>query len=243
MSDIPKIIQYAKRQLKAQQITYAEVARQMRLSEASVKRLFSSRNFTLDRLEAIAGILGLSLSQLIVESDQVEPRVDQLSREHEQLIVKDPPFLLVTYLVLNGWTYAQIIEHYTFEPLQLVQWLAQLDRMRIIELLPENKIRRLTSRDFHWIQGGPIEQFVLKHVKDAFLAGSFAKPEETLKFVSGFVSTSSMTKVKQKLERLSLEVHQMIEEDTKLPIEQKHGFSVLMAGRFWDLDIFARFKR
>lgn len=243
MSDIPKILKFIKAQLKAQRLTYAQVAETLDLSEASVKRLFSSRNFSLSRLESVAAMLGMSLHQLILESENHIPNVEQLSVEQERVIVADPRFLLVTYLVLNGWSYAQLLDKYQFDQHQIVQWLAQLDRMKMIELLPNNKIRMRTSRYFHWIQGGPIEQFVLKHVKDAFLSGRFSQPEETLKFVSGFVSQTSMIKIQQKLERLSHEVHQIIEEDTKLPLEKRHGFSTLLASRFWDFEIFAQYRR
>src|SRR5438067_8076083 len=53
-----------KRCLRSRGMTYAELGKQLRLSEASVKRVFSARSFTLKRMEAICGVLGLDFYEL-----------------------------------------------------------------------------------------------------------------------------------------------------------------------------------
>jgi len=49
--DTGLLVETLKRVLKGRGITYAQVAERLRLSEASVKRMFSRRDFTLQRLE------------------------------------------------------------------------------------------------------------------------------------------------------------------------------------------------
>ncbi len=243
MSDIPHLISQLKKQLKKHHFTYSDVARQLKLSEASVKRLFASSNFTLQRLEQICHLIGISLSELALEAERERDKINTLTLEQEKAIVSDIKLLLVTYLVLNRWTFQQIVEHYTFSEPELIQLLARLDRMKIIELLPENRIRLITARDFRWIKHGPIESFVMDKVKDAFLAARFEQSEEALKFVSGLLSRNAMLKIKQKLEKMEQEIHQMVEQDSQLPLSERNGFSALLAIRFWDFKEFSALKR
>lgn len=243
MSDIAKVVNFLKQQLKAKDITYIKVAEALDLSEASVKRLFAQRNFTLERLQSIASLINFSLEQLFIEAYRFQPKIEQLTHDQEKELVKQPELLVTTYLVLNHWSFSDILKHYRFDEHQLIQYLAKLDRMKIIELQPMNKIRLLTSRDFHWLEGGPIEQYVLKNVKDAFLSGRFTRPTESLGFVSGFVSEVGMLKIKNKLAQVTQDIHQIIDEEASFPLNKRNGFSALLASRHWEFSEFEQFKR
>ena len=50
MSELDQLIATLKRQLKARGMTYRDLAGELGLSEASVKRLFASGSFSLERL-------------------------------------------------------------------------------------------------------------------------------------------------------------------------------------------------
>ena len=59
MTGVARITEALKRCLKARGMTYASLAVALELSEASVKRLFSSGSFTLKRVEQICRVLDL----------------------------------------------------------------------------------------------------------------------------------------------------------------------------------------
>ena len=65
MSQAPTLLNTLKRELKAQGITYAQVACHLGLSESSIKRLFSSSNLSLARLEQLCQLVGLEISDLV----------------------------------------------------------------------------------------------------------------------------------------------------------------------------------
>ncbi|MCO7224647.1 helix-turn-helix transcriptional regulator [Pleionea sp. CnH1-48] len=243
MSDIPKLVRQLKLLLRQNELTYQDVAQQLSLSEASVKRLFAQQHFTLERLEQICNLVGVTFYELVTEAERSREKVGELSLEQEQQIVSDIRCLLITYLVLNRWTFDEILDNYTFSEHELIQLLAQLDRMKIIELLPRNAIRLRTAPDFRWIEGGPIETFVLKRVKDEFLNAPFNQEEDTMRLVSGLLSSSTYHQMQQKLAKLEEEIHLLLQKDAKLPASQRRGFSLLFASRYWDLEEFARFKK
>ncbi|QKQ27497.1 hypothetical protein [Candidatus Reidiella endopervernicosa] len=76
--------------------------------------------------------------------------IDELSEQQEQQITADPGLLLVTFLVINGWKFDEILRRYTFSDHQLIQHLATLDHIKLIELLPNNRFSLMVSPHFGW---------------------------------------------------------------------------------------------
>ena len=68
MSERAQLIASIKRQLKSQGLTYRDVAQALKLSEPSVKRVFSSERLTVDRLSQISEMLGFTMAELLQES-------------------------------------------------------------------------------------------------------------------------------------------------------------------------------
>ena len=64
MNEIDQLVHTLKRRLKAQAMTYRDLAKALGLSEASVKRQFAARRFSLDRIVDIANLLGYTLAEL-----------------------------------------------------------------------------------------------------------------------------------------------------------------------------------
>jgi len=100
--DTGLLVETLKRVLKGQGITYAQVAERLRLSEASVKRMFSRRDFTLQRLEDVCRIAGLDFGELAREAAGDSARITQLSVEQEREIVSDPKMLMVALCAVGN---------------------------------------------------------------------------------------------------------------------------------------------
>ena len=58
------LIRALKATLKSRSITYDELARRLKLSHASVKRLFAEETFTLKRIENICNVLEIDFFDL-----------------------------------------------------------------------------------------------------------------------------------------------------------------------------------
>ena len=66
MSQIAPLYDTLKQQLKASSLTYRDIATALSLSEANIKRLFASRSFSLERLEQICALLGITLADAFI---------------------------------------------------------------------------------------------------------------------------------------------------------------------------------
>jgi len=160
MAQTAQLINTLKGLLKSHGFSYADVAVQLSLSQASVKRLFSEQSFSLARLDKVCQMMEIEISDLVVEMKaHSRVMVSELPLEQEQEIANDIALLLVTVCILNRWTMSQFMEHYHLDEHQCIQYLAVLDRLKLIELLPENKVKLRIAPNFKWLDNGPIQQF------------------------------------------------------------------------------------
>jgi len=242
MAQTAAIVDVLKRYLRENGITYQQVARELALSEASVKRLFAQRSFTLRRLDQICAMIGIEITDLTRQLSS-QPRIDALDREQEQALVSDPRLLLVAVCALNRWSHEEILATYELTEPELIARLTRLDRMGLIELLPNNRIKPLISHDFHWQKNGPIQTYFESQVQGDFMEGRFNRPGEIRLFLSGMLSPQSNELMQQKIRRLALEFRHSHQEDLALPLDQRYGVSLLLAMRPWELAVFRAFRR
>lgn len=243
MNEVDRLIATLKRQLKAQGLTYRQLADKLGLSEPSVKRLFASGRFSVDRLVDIAGILGFTLAELASEAAAGEGRLRTLSEVQEGELVADDKLLLIAVCVLNHWRIDDITRIYALTPAQVVGRLARLDRLRLIDLLPGNRIRLNVARDFDWLPDGPIRRFFLRHGMDDFLASRFAGNDEVLAFSHGMLTDAAIAKLQAELRRLRQRFAELHEESLAAPLTKRRGTGLLLAMREWEIAAFTRLRR
>ncbi len=237
------LVDALKRLLKGKGITYAAVARGLDISEASVKRMFSRRDFTLHRLEDVCRVAGIDFADLSRAVTAENTGITHLTIDQEEEIVSDPTLLLVALCAVGNWTVEQIIDTYDLTLAECVKCLTRLDRRRIIELQPGNRIRPLISRTFSWLPDGPIQRYFRSRVEAEYLGGNFDRPEELFLFVSGMLSRQSAGELIVRLRRTAREFAELHRDDLALPISDRHGTSLLLAVRPWEPRAFRALRR
>ena len=243
MARSSQIIDVLKHELRAQGINYRELAERLVLSESTVKHMFSSKNFSLKRLDRICEILGVEISYLVRRYEARKPKMEQLSLEHEKLLVSDAPLLLVAYCVVNQWSIHDILKRYNLSEPECIRCVAQLDRMKMIELLPENKIKLLVSSNFTWHRNGPIEQFFRREAQDRFLSGSFSGDHATRVVKIGDLSEKSILQLIDRINNVGELYDELSNDDSKQPFGTRHGTSMVLAIRKWEFHAFKAFQR
>lgn len=240
---IQDIITTLKVTLKQRGWTYAEVALQLGLSESSIKRCFASCDFSLKRLQRICDLIGVDLMTLINQTEENQRNIDELSEQQEKALAENIKLLLIAFLLLNHFSYQQILKHYTIEPHEGIQLLAKLDRLGIIDLLPENKIRIRLSKNFTWRKNGPIQRFFEEKVQSEFFQSRFDQTGELRIVLNGMLSNHSLKIINQKFRRMALEFENQIKEDHKLDLEDRLSTTAVIAVRPWHLGAFEQFRK
>lgn len=243
MTEIAQIVATIKSQLRAQGRTYRDVAGHLGMSEASIKRLFSSERLTLERLAQLAAYLGYTVAELTGAAASSVPELDTLTHAQEAELVSDEKLLLVTVLVLNHWTSADIVRQYLLTQVEVVRRLRRLDRMGVIELLPGDRIRRRTRRDFDWLPDGPIRRFFAQRELGDFLRGPFDDAGETLDFSHAMLTPMAQAELKSELRRLRRKLASLHEESVPASLDDKNGVGLSVAMRRWEPLAFRRLRR
>ena len=115
MSQTTPLISTLKRLLKKHDKTYVDVASCIDLSEASVKRLFSEQNLSLQRLDAICNLLGIENSDLVREMEaEHHHAISELSFEQEKEIANNLDLMVITVYVLNRLSLKDMLSRSTF---------------------------------------------------------------------------------------------------------------------------------
>lgn len=243
MTELQQLLATVKTELKARGLTYRDVAVVLKLSEASVKRLFSTGNISLDRLVELCTLLDMTLVELALAAATSTPRLNHLEEKQEAELVSDPKLLLVATCTLNHWNLTDIVERYQLDEAECLRCLLRLDRMRLIDLLPGNRIRINVTRDFDWLPTGPIARFFASFGRDDFLSGTFDADDESLFFVHGMLTSEARKQFIAQLRKLRAQFASLHEESLQAPIGERHGTAMLLAMREWEPRDFVRLRR
>ena len=238
-----KLVDALKRMLKGKGITYAGVATGLGLSEASVKRMFSRRDFTLQRLEDVCRVASIEFGELVREVAVDDAGMTHLAVEQEEEIVSDPKLMLVAFCAVGHWTLQQIVDTYDISRTECIRYLTRLDRRKIIELRPGNRIRPLISRTFSWLPDGPIQRYFRSRIEAEYLSSSFDRPGEMFLFVSGMLSRGSTAELIARMRRVAGDFGDLHGADRSLPMAERHGTSLLLAIRPWEPRAFRAIRR
>ena len=243
MSQAAQLVDLVKQTLRDRGQTYADLGRALRLSESSVKRLFSKKKLSLDRLEQICAHLELEISDLLELARSNEARITELTEEQEQALVADPRLLLVGLLVLSHWGAEQIRTTYRLADAEIVKHLTRLDALGIIDLMPGNRIKLRLARNFAWRKRGPLQRFFEERVQAEFFDSSFHGPGELRFVVHGSLSPHSNERLQQRMMKLAEEFDALAEEDRRSEPKKLGGTTLVLAIRPWELGLFSELRR
>lgn len=243
MSQTRLLIDTLKQELRKQRLTYKQVSVALDLSETSVKRLFSEEAFSIKRLEKVCALLQLNISDLVYLMEQNIELTTELTRAQEEELVSDIKLLLIAMLLMNKLKFSDILLIYDISETEGIRLLARLDRMKIIELQPDNRVKLMISPNFEWIAGGPIQKFFEQRVQQEFLNSSFNGAGEYRVFVSGMISKAANAEIIKKIQHIAKEMSDMNDESEGLPLDERYGTSLMMAMRPWEIEVFENLRR
>ncbi|MGL4574456.1 MAG: helix-turn-helix domain-containing protein [Burkholderiaceae bacterium] len=236
------LVDALKRELKARDITYAQLAERIEMSEASVKRMLSTRNFTLERLDDILAATGIELTELLRLIGKDDKLITQLTDKQEREIVASPELFAVAVACLNQMTFEEIVGLYKISETDCIKLLVKLDKMGFIELQAGNRIRLKVARTFHWIPSGPIMQ-LFRAESLSYFDTDFTRVGEKLILVNAMLSRGSIEKFIERMQEVAREFSQLHGADINMPFDKRHAHSLLLAVRPWEPEFMRKLRR
>ena len=243
MSTTQDLVSALKAELKAANLTYAELAVQLGMSESSIKRVFAKADMPLSRIDDVLRVLKMDFAELARKVADAQPLRRELTLEQEKAVVADRRLLLLAICCLSQWTFEQIVATYTFTDAECVAQLVALDKLGIIELRPLNRYRLKVAKGFRWRPHGPVMEYFRKHVAGDYYSGGFDGEGELLMLVHGQVSGAQASNFVERLQRVGNDFAQQHLADQRLGAEQKRSYTLVVGMRSWLFAAFRDLKR
>ncbi len=243
MSTSHALVTALKAELRRAGVTYADLARELKLAESSVKRIFAKGDMPLSRIDAVLRVLKMDFAELAARVVQAQPLRKELTLEQEKAVVADRLLLLMAISVLSQWSAEQIVATYRISEAQAVAYLVVLDRLGVIELKPFNRYRLKVDKTFRWRPDGPVMKYFRQNVIGDYFGGGFDAEGEVLMLVHGQVSRPNAALFVDRLQRLGQDFATQHVADQRLPPERKDAYTLVVAMRSWLFAAFRDLKR
>ncbi len=243
MSTTADLVLALKRELKSARMSYADLAVALGLAESSVKRMLAKGDMPLSRIDAICRALKLDFADLARRVADAQPLLAQLTAEQERAVVADKKLLLVAICVLSQWTLEQIVAAYRLTDAECIGYLAQLDRIGIIELRLLNRYRLKLAKAFRWRPHGPVMDYFRDNALLDYFSGGFDGAGEGLLLVHGSISRSLAPSFLERMQRVAQDFAQQHLADQKLQDKDREGYTLLLAMRSWEFEAFGALRR
>ncbi|MFV3307748.1 helix-turn-helix domain-containing protein [Pseudomonas sp. NY15181] len=228
-----------KRLLKDRNIRYCDIAEQLNLSETTIKRKLTGHGLSVSMLESVCAMAGVRLIDLAeLAARRSDSRIQTLSIEQEQGLA-DAPFTAFIFLLLRyDWTPREIQLEFELDEAGIFLHLRRLEKLRLLDLFPGNRVRLLTVRHPEWIPGGPLRRAVDDAMRRHFEAMDFHDPQSLWQLETVKLSRGSIDQLRQMMASLSQRMRELASDDRALPEGQTEWYSMLCMARLTDPRIF-----
>lgn len=231
-----------KMHLRARGLTYADVAKALTISEATVKRIFATKNCDLARLEDLCQLVQVDIAELARGMPRESRLINRLTFEQEQELMSEPGLLLLAVCAMHQLRMEEICELYTLSEQECIRLFLHLEKIGILELHENNRIRLRLARTFSWIPDGPIMRYAKSQAPD-FFDHPFDQPGELMHILNVRVSKNAQVALLRQMEQLAREYAEQHAADARLPLDDRPHISVLMAVRTWEPKMFKALRR
>ena len=226
-----RLLATLKRCLREQGLTYKDLARSLAVSEASVKRYFTGGTVTLAQLERMCEVVRISIEDLAALAAKSQNAAEQLTTAQEEGLARRALTAFVFYLLRHGWAAAEIRDELDMSEAEITAQLIRLEKLRLIDLLPANRVKLLTTRFPHWLPGGPIRRQFDRTLKSEFATLDYHAPEVSWELETVKLSAASQVKLPELMEDFTRAIRGMAEDDHKSPTKDAAWRSVLVVSK------------
>ena len=232
------VVENLKEILKAKGIGHQQVAERLGVSLATVKRDFTLKKLSLNRLLKICDLFNLPPGKLFDFDEANKRKVHQLTLEEEQYFSKNLRCWGLYDMLLGNRTIPYLKKEYNISEQEMAKYLKKLETFKLIEWHPGDKVKVLVW-SVSWRKNGPLQNILLKEEEKQFLSDKFQKKNQFCSFFVDEIPEKSIEKVIVELKK----VEDLIELESNLlgyGEEESNTVGVMLAIRPWNYNAFSK---
>lgn len=204
-----------KQALKVRGYTYARLAKEMGMSELSIKRLFKEKDCKMSRLFEICTIIGLSVDELIQMQQRFRKIPEFLPEPIEKALAKDKHLFLILILLVSQVEIVTVEKLMGIDHAALYLHLRTLENMGLIELIPGDRYRFCVSLPIRWRMEGELSGLI-KGINKRYIAHCLdneKNPDYAFTTASRLMTKSSALQIQNNLRRIREEFDYLSTQD------------------------------
>lgn len=231
--------------VKSSDQTYDSIAKKMDLSADTVKRLLSGKiPISLERVSEICEHIGIDVYELArLSKFGQKDEHPVLTLAQEKMLAEDEATFSVYYLITMGMTFDQMIAQYSYSKEQLTKIALKLEKLGILELHPNNKLKMLVYRKIRWHMNGPLHNKYMVLWATNFAKDVYQSPESFKYFFNFPLAKESKTEVLRKISKLCREIEYLSEMDLNIRNRADTSMNVLIGAHHWMPEVTRQFQR
>ncbi len=231
---VATLVEVLKQLFRARGLRYREIAALLGVTERTVKRWFAGSGLTLEIVEDLCNVLGITFLELCeVAEEDLDTRPARLSRDQEQQLFADLQLAFVFILLTHGWTAPEIQRGCNISEAALVGHLVRLERLRLVELLPGNRVRLLYARKIRWADSPEAGRAFSRNLLNLFSKIDLEAPDGLWTAQVVYISPEAAREILAKFQSLGLEIVKSADADRGSPTS-KTWHAVFMAAQPFD---------
>lgn len=142
--------------LKARGLTYKDLGDALDLSEPTIKRLFQEKDCKISRLLDICRVMNISLDDILKNDPRQELPSHPMPLEVERVLGENDSLFAVLIHLNEGLTLSEIATHYDVGFSSIFLYARDLEKLGILDILPNNEVRLKIARPLAWHPNGPL---------------------------------------------------------------------------------------
>lgn len=144
------------------------IAKEFDVSLPTVKRWYSGQGLSLEQASDLCHFLGLTLGEAL-HAIQKTTQTFLYTLEQEKFFAKNPDTLAFFDNLLRGKSLKSMRKKFRLSSTKMTDSLLKLDRLKLIELHPNNKFKLLKKGEPIWRPSGPLQVTFRSQILEDFL--------------------------------------------------------------------------
>lgn len=224
-----------RRHLRQEGWTAPRLAAELGIGEATAKRWLAGKALTLDRMEALAKLAGMTLGDLAKEAEAAPGGLaHELTLAQEKALSSNIFLSFLFMTILAGITPQEIVADFALPARTMEAALARLERLALIDRLRNGRVRPLVDRALVF-RKAPLRTLFEQHMKPAFFELDYADPETTYTSEVMKLSRVGAARMAELMERQRIEVQALADEDRETSTLGRDWYGMLWVMRPLDM--------
>lgn len=210
-----------RRALKTAGWTQAQLAAELGVGTATIKRWLHGRGLSVEMLTRLSALADTSLANLADDSRVAAQEEDHLTLAQEEALTQDTNLSTIFFLVVNGWPLSEATEGFHIAPDVVERHVGRLERLALIDRMPGGRVRARLSPRHTW-QRAPMRRHFERTLKRLFAAVDYGDPATIFGAETVKLSPLGVARLREQIEVFRGEIRAIEIEDRRtaaLPAE------------------------